>query len=113
MGSILLSIRKVLNSSRALKSITWIPSRNPVLNIKTLKPNPVADAALLSVKTMTPQTLNALKSQQLPDANRLSYQPLPGTKKIYVHGLTRPDIRVPFREIALSDTKDHHGSLTP
>jgi phosphomethylpyrimidine synthase len=61
---------------------------------------------------MTPQALNSLKSEQLPDANRLSYQPLPGSKKVYQQALTRADIRVPFREIALSDTRDHHGSLT-
>lgn len=62
---------------------------------------------------MTPQTLNALKSEQLPDANRLSYEPLPGSKKVYTQGLTRPDIQVPFREIGLSDTKDHHGKVMP
>ena len=48
---------------------------------------------------MTPQTLNALKPEQLPDANRLSYEPLPGSKKVYVQGQTRQDIQVPFREI--------------
>ena len=31
---------------------------------------------------MTPQTLNA-KSEMLPDANRLSYEPLSGSKKVY------------------------------
>jgi phosphomethylpyrimidine synthase len=45
--------------------------------------------------------------------DRLSYEPLPGSKKVYVRGLTRPDIQVPFREISLSDTKDHTGKLTP
>jgi len=61
---------------------------------------------------MTPQTLNALKSQ-IPDANRLSYEPLSGSKKVYVPGQTRPDIQVPFREIELSDTTDHKGKVTP
>ncbi len=61
---------------------------------------------------MTPQTLNALKSEQLPDANRLSYEPLSGSKKVYVQG-SSPDIQVPFREIELSDTKDHNGKITP
>jgi phosphomethylpyrimidine synthase len=60
---------------------------------------------------MTPQALNALKSKQLPDANRLSYEPLAGSKKVYQQGITRPDIQVPFREIGLSDTRDHHGML--
>jgi len=58
---------------------------------------------------MTPQT--ALKSQ-LPDANRLSYEPLNGSKKIYVPG-SRLDIQVPFREIGLSDTTDYTGKTTP
>src|SRR5690554_8239051 len=31
-------------------------------------------------------------------------QPLPGSRKVYVEG-SRPDIRVPFREISLSPTK--------
>ncbi len=62
---------------------------------------------------MTPQTANALKSEQLPDANRLSYEPLPGSKKIYVQGKTRADIQVPFREVALSDTKDYRGKIIP
>jgi len=62
---------------------------------------------------MTPQTLNTLKSEKLPDANRLSYEPLSGSKKIYVQGQTYKDIRVPFREVALSDTKDHNGKITP
>jgi phosphomethylpyrimidine synthase len=62
---------------------------------------------------MTPQTLNALKSEKLPDVNLLSYKPLPGSKKVYVQGQTRSDIQVPFREIALSDTKDHNGKSTP
>jgi len=61
---------------------------------------------------MTPQTLNAIKAEQLPDANRLSYEPLSGSKKVYVSG-SRPDIQVPFREIVLSDTKDHNGKVTP
>jgi len=62
---------------------------------------------------MTPQTVNALKSQELPDANKLSYEPLSGSKKVYQQGLTRPDIQVPFREIELSDTTDHKGKVTP
>ena len=49
----------------------------------------------------------------MPDANRLSYEPLSGSKKVYAKGLTRPDIQVPFREIGLSDTTDHKGKVTP
>ena len=62
---------------------------------------------------MTPQILSALKPEQIALANRLSYEPLPGSKKVYVQGLTRQDIQVPFREIELSDTKDHNGKVTP
>jgi len=62
---------------------------------------------------MTPQTLNALKSEQMPDANSLSYKPLSGSKKVYAPGLTRQDIHVPFREVELSDTKDYKGVVTP
>jgi phosphomethylpyrimidine synthase len=62
---------------------------------------------------MTPQTLSSLKPKQLNLANRLSYEPLPGSKKVYRQGQTRRDIQVPFREIELSDTKDHTGKVTP
>ena len=47
---------------------------------------------------MTPQTL--------------SYKPLPGSRKVYVPGKIYPDIRVPFREVTLSDTIDHDGKHT-
>ena len=50
---------------------------------------------------MTPQTL---KSEQLPSTNTISYQPLPGSCKIYRTG-ANPQVRVPFREVALSETK--------
>jgi len=62
---------------------------------------------------MTPQTLNAIKAELLPDAHRLSYEPLSGSKKVYVQGKTSADIRVPFREIALADTIDHKGKAFP
>jgi len=62
---------------------------------------------------MTPQTLNALKAEHLPDAIRLSYEPLSGSKKVYVQGQIFQDIQVPFREIGLSDTKDYKGKVTP
>lgn len=51
---------------------------------------------------MTPQTL---KTEQLPQAHQLSYEPLPGSKKIYKSGKVHADIRVPFRQIDLSPTK--------
>jgi phosphomethylpyrimidine synthase len=37
-----------------------------------------------------------------------SVAPLPGSQKIYVEG-SRPDIRVPMREIALTDTQTEKG----
>ena len=36
-------------------------------------------------------------------------QPLPNSRKIYVEG-SRPDIRVPMREISQSDTPAAHGA---
>ncbi len=39
--------------------------------------------------------------------DNLSYNPFPGSKKIYITGKIHKDIRVPFREINLSDTIDH------
>jgi len=59
---------------------------------------------------MTPQTLTDLKSE-IPDANRLSYEPLPGSKKAYEPGVTRTDIQVPFRSVELSDSRDHKDNL--
>jgi phosphomethylpyrimidine synthase len=50
-----------------------------------------------------------LKSEKLPDFNHLSYEPLSGSRKVYLSGKIYPDIRVPFREIILSDTIDHNG----
>ena len=40
--------------------------------------------------------------------NDASVQPFPNSRKIYVEG-SRPDIRVPMREIALSDTQTQNG----
>ncbi len=60
---------------------------------------------------MTPQTL-AVKKEVLPDGHQLSYEPLPGSLKIYKSGKIYKDIRVPFRQIALSSTQDHKGKVT-
>ena len=40
-----------------------------------------------------------------------STQPFPNSKKVYITG-SRPDIRVPMREISLSDTRSTHGEPT-
>ena len=53
-----------------------------------------------------------LKPKKLSDSNCLFYGPLSGSKKVYVSGKIYPDIRVPFREVTLSDTIDHHGKHT-
>ncbi|HLD69183.1 MAG TPA: phosphomethylpyrimidine synthase ThiC, partial [Candidatus Omnitrophota bacterium] len=46
-------------------------------------------------------------SQPQTQQNQGSYKPFPGSKKIYVSGNIHKGIRVPFREITLSDTIDH------
>jgi phosphomethylpyrimidine synthase len=61
---------------------------------------------------MTPQTLNAAKTEQLPDnKNNLSYKPLPGSIKIYKSGLIHKNIRVPFRQVDLSDTNGPNNTI--
>jgi phosphomethylpyrimidine synthase len=60
---------------------------------------------------MTTQT--AIKKETLPDGHLLSYKPLPGSSKIYKFGIIHKDIRVPFRQIDLSDTQDHKGNTSP
>jgi len=50
--------------------------------------------------------MNALASELAVKTSELSAsvtQPIPGSRKIYVSG-SRPDLRVPLREVALSDT---------
>ncbi|MBL8013875.1 MAG: phosphomethylpyrimidine synthase ThiC [Candidatus Omnitrophica bacterium] len=53
------------------------------------------------------------KREQLPDSNLLSYKPLPGSRKVYKSGLIHKDVRVPFREIALSDTIGPNNTKIP
>lgn len=38
---------------------------------------------------------------------------LPNSRRVYVSGQTHPTVRVPFREISLSPTKDFSGQLEP
>jgi len=55
--------------------------------------------------------MNAVPSQLIRDAERLSAdvtRPIPGSRKIHVEG-SRPDIRVPMREIALTRTPTLFG----
>ncbi|MEP6770854.1 MAG: phosphomethylpyrimidine synthase ThiC, partial [Polaromonas sp.] len=41
--------------------------------------------------------------------SRITRAPFPGSAKIYIEG-SRPDIRVPFREVTLTDTLVHEGA---
>ena len=53
-------------------------------------------------KTVKSKTAHFLAETAQVDAAAVA--PLPGSRKVYVEG-SRPDIRVPFREITLSPTK--------
>src|SRR6188768_606489 len=51
-------------------------------------------------------------------ASKESFEPhsseqLPASKKVFVAGAIHPDVRVPMREIALTDTKSYTGAVTP
>jgi phosphomethylpyrimidine synthase len=51
-------------------------------------------------------------------ASKDSFEPhsseqLPASKKVFVEGTIHPDVRVPMREIAVSDTKSYTGAVTP
>ncbi|AXT18625.1 phosphomethylpyrimidine synthase ThiC [Flavobacteriaceae bacterium AU392] len=49
-----------------------------------------------------------------PKQGKISRQPFPNSKKIYVSGKIHPEIKVAMREISLSDTKDSiSGKLIP
>ncbi|GAA3650497.1 phosphomethylpyrimidine synthase ThiC [Flavivirga jejuensis] len=49
-----------------------------------------------------------------PKEGKISRNPFPNSKKIYVQGKIHPNIQVAMREISLSDTKDSMtGKLTP
>ena len=43
----------------------------------------------------------------------LSYEPLPGSTKVYKAGTVHKDVRVPFRQVELSPTRGHKDALTP
>ena len=55
------------------------------------------------------KTLLSVDSADL--TSRITRTPFPGSRKIYIQG-SRPDIRVPFREVTLSDTLIAEGSET-
>ena len=59
--------------------------------------------------------MNALPTELLRQAQQLSEsvtRPIPGSRKIHVEG-SRPDIRVPMREIALAQTPRMFGIMEP
>jgi len=45
-------------------------------------------------------------------SRRITRAPFPGSRKVYIDG-PRPDVRVPFREISLTDTLVHEGAGEP
>lgn len=47
-----------------------------------------------------------MKKDKTPAKQVITRDPLPNSKKVYVPGTLYPDIRVPMREISLSDTKN-------
>ncbi len=53
------------------------------------------------------------RSQTDPTSLDLSYNPLPGSKKIYKSGSLHKNIKVPFREISLSDTTTSQNGIIP
>jgi len=57
-----------------------------------------------------PHAAVARPSVDLPNANHLSYTPLPGSKKVYKAG-NQKGVRVPFREVALSPTKGPNDTV--
>ncbi len=52
------------------------------------------------------------KTASRPDELDLSFNPLPASQKRYKLGVLYPDIRVPFREISQTPSKDYHGRTT-
>ena len=56
-------------------------------------------------------TKTALTVDTADLTSRITRTPFPGSRKIYIEG-SRPDIRVPFREVSLTDTLVAEGSLT-
>ncbi|MEY4100471.1 MAG: phosphomethylpyrimidine synthase ThiC, partial [Pseudomonadota bacterium] len=56
------------------------------------------------------QTKHTVDTKEL--TSRITREPFAGSSKIYLEG-SRPDIRVPFREIVLTDTLVQNGSSAP
>ncbi|SFS74318.1 hydroxymethylpyrimidine synthase [Zhouia amylolytica] len=55
-----------------------------------------------------------MKKDKTPGKQAISRAPFPNSRKVYVNGSLYPDIKVPMREIALSDTVDKfNGTKEP
>jgi phosphomethylpyrimidine synthase len=54
-----------------------------------------------------------MNKEKMPDRVNVSFKPLPGSRKVYKTGRLHQDIRVPFREIVLSSTRDARGDDIP
>ncbi len=54
-----------------------------------------------------------MDKEKRPDTMDLSFKPMPGSRKVYKEGRLHQDIRVPFREIVLSPTRDVRGNEIP
>jgi phosphomethylpyrimidine synthase len=52
------------------------------------------------------------KTTSVPDQNSITYQPLPGSRKIYKNGKKYSELRIPFRQINLSPTVNTKGEST-
>jgi phosphomethylpyrimidine synthase len=62
------------------------------------------------------KSLAGFPSKKIMIATKESFEPhsseqLPASKKIYVEGVLHPEIRVPMREIEVSDTKSYTGAI--
>ena len=43
------------------------------------------------------------ENEPIGENARITTEPIPGSRKVYVEGVMHPDIRVPFRRIELSE----------
>src|SRR3974390_1922825 len=51
-----------------------------------------------------------MKTQQKAQVNnKITCSPFPNSKKIYVSGKMHPEIKIPMREISLTETKLYNG----
>ena len=63
---------------------------------------------MISPHDSTGTAASEFPARETHDASR---KPLPASTRVYVAGQIHPQIRVPMREIALSDTKSFNGRI--